>query len=74
MIIRTPKCTCVCHTEGMNVSHFMECCELTYEKYIKNGKVDLQKYNTLLNERNLIPKTPYIDGNEFVVEDKLKYI
>lgn len=40
-------CTCMCHNEGMEVLHCMPCCDLTYEKYMVDGKVDIVKWTEL---------------------------
>ena len=39
-------CECMCHNEGMEMLHCMPCCDLTYEKYIVDGKVDMVKWAT----------------------------
>jgi hypothetical protein len=33
-------CTCGCHSAGLDLSHMFACCDLTYRKFIKGGKVD----------------------------------
>ena len=43
-VTKDKVCTCWCHNEGMEVLHCMPCCDLTYEKYIDKGKVDMVKW------------------------------
>lgn len=49
----TEPCKCSCHhTETMSL-HMMPCCNLTYEKYITGGVVDMKLW-TELNEKSFI--------------------
>lgn len=43
-------CTCDCHKEGVDILHFMPCCQLTYQKYIeKDGSINHGKLFRILN-------------------------
>jgi len=37
-------CTCECHQIGTCIIHCFPCCELCYEKYIADGKIDMNLY------------------------------
>jgi len=41
-------CDCECHEHGKEIMHFMSCCSFTYQKYVKDGQVDMAEYNKLL--------------------------
>ena len=44
-------CTCMCHQKGIQMMHFMGCCDFTYEQYInKDGSIDMEAYNKLKEE------------------------
>jgi hypothetical protein len=43
-------CTCICHKEGFDIRHIRSCCEYTYEKYIDEDGVNMEKYNKLKNK------------------------
>lgn len=44
-------CDCVCHRDGMDITHFMPCCAYTGEKYInENGFIDKERLNKIKNE------------------------
>lgn len=46
-------CKCICHQEGVDILHCSPCCNYTYQKYIdKDGKIDINKYNKLINENS----------------------
>jgi len=52
-IMTNPRiCTCICHQDGLQLSHIMPCCGLTYEKYIDiQGNVDIVRFTELLDEK-----------------------
>lgn len=46
--VEVQACACQCHHEGLSVMHCVPCCNLTYDKYIVDGKVDYDKLEIAL--------------------------
>lgn len=81
--LEQPTCLCKCHQHG-NTYFAMDCCGFScqvgsYTKFIdKDGRVDLVAYNDALQVvreciYNHKPKTPRIDGGEYIVKNKYNY-
>jgi hypothetical protein len=47
-------CECDCHKEGIQLLHFMACCQFCYEKYLTvSGEIIPEKLQPLLRESHL---------------------
>ena len=53
----------MCHDVNCSVTHFMDCCDLTYRNYIVDGKIDIDMYISEFYKVYGISPNIRIDGN-----------
>lgn len=48
-------CNCDCHIKGKSIIHSMDCCDLTYEKYLNQDKsLNKEELKEIIKKLNLM--------------------
>ncbi len=67
-------CMCECHRKGMNIMHFMACCQYTYKKYLtESGEFDKVAYDEIVAKANSAETQAEVDeARENTIQEALK--